>query len=235
MHDYLDQEIIAKLKLCKTVIAQPDLWAKVNQIWVRQLPRVINHRNLILLWQRLALAILILFLSGAGLVLAAEKSSPGSLLYPVKQVVTEVKTKINDSVAIFDKPARLLASPEPNLAVSSPSPTRSNTNEDIKGVVKAAVSTNQPISSAKIIHKDSEKESAPSTLPTFEAGASEIEVQSIITVAKPTATPASEVKPSIAAPGSPHPILEVPAVQLDGGPVQVELNPNIKGPPTVHL
>lgn len=241
MRNYLDDEIIARLKALKSISASDDLRSRVTRNWVQQLAPITNQHNVFVWWQRLALALLLLLVSGTGLVLAAETSSPGSPLYPVKQAVAEVKTKLNASVAGFNKPI-LQSSPDPNIAQSSPSPTQTNSDAEVKGVANDVKPKTQPVSSITTIPQRSPQGSHPSTLPTFEVSADEIEVQSIISVTKPTATP-KEVRPSQAPPpSSPLPALEVPPVKLDAGlpagqagPVQIELNNNINGPPTVDI
>ena len=234
MDNYLDQEIIAKLRLLKSVTAPADLRRQVLVQWVKQLSPV-SHAAVFVWWHRLALAVLLLLISGSGIVLAAEKSTPGSPLYPVKLVVTGVKTKINASGAVFNKPAPL-ASPRDSIAVSSASPAAFSGDADVKGVVIETNPTSQPIASTKLRLGKSKEDPQATALPEFEVGSSEVEVQSIISITTPTATPGSEVRPTPGPPsGSPGPAIGVPPVQIDAGPVQIQFDQAKKGPPTIHI
>lgn len=86
------QDTISKLASLKSIVPRPEFRSRFENLLIPALPSKAAKVPLFGYAFRLAIIILaVIAFSSTGIVLAAEQSKPGALLYPIKQVVQDAK------------------------------------------------------------------------------------------------------------------------------------------------
>lgn len=92
--NFNNNEVINELTKLRSVHPSDAFLKRLNSALIPSLPKKTKP-----FWMysiRIALtALVILFMSGGGIIFAAQKSQPGDLLYPIKQTTTKISTVLN--------------------------------------------------------------------------------------------------------------------------------------------
>ena len=88
-------DIVKRLEKLKSVKPQKSFTQKMESLWASPSPSF-PKRYLSLTPLRFALfVVLMMFLTGGGIVVASQRSNPGDFLYPVKTIVNGIYAKLN--------------------------------------------------------------------------------------------------------------------------------------------